>query len=172
VQVALHWPAAQIGVAPEHCALVVHVVPPLGSQTVPFTHAEPLGHCPPAHDARHAPSSQTSPDGHWLSYWQAFADAVQVPPTQTWLAAHSVLVVHAHGPSVPPQVGPASTVPEEEPEDDPDEEPELDDETPEDEPELEDEDPDEEPELDEELLPELDPATEPEPLPVGVGEQV
>ncbi len=166
MQVALHWPAAQIGVAPEHCALVVHAVPPLGSQTVPFTHVEPPGHCPAAHDARHAPLSQTSPDGHWLSYWQAFAEAVQVPPAQTWFAAHSVLVVHAHGPSVPPQVGPAScpasTAPEDEPEEDPEEEPD-------DEPDPDEDDPDEEPD---EPLPELEPPAEPEPLPVGVAEQV
>jgi hypothetical protein len=80
---------------------------------------------------------------------------VQEPATQTWLAAQSLLVTHAHGPSVPPQVGPescpASTVPPEpepdEPapeEDEPPELPELD-ATPDDDPAPPDDDPDDPP---------------------------
>ena len=52
MHVALHWPPAQIGVAPEHCALVVQEVPPPGSQAVPFTQVEPVGHWLVAHEAK------------------------------------------------------------------------------------------------------------------------
>jgi hypothetical protein len=109
----VHWPAAQTGAAPEHCALEVHDVPPSpppGWHATPFTHVEPAGHVLPLplHEGTHAPSSQTSPEGHWLEYAQAFDEAVHDPSTHVWFAAHSVLAVHAHGPRVPPQVGPAS----------------------------------------------------------------
>ena len=108
-QPEVHWPPAQIGVAPEQPALDVHdVPPPLGSHATPFTHVEPAGHWFALHDGTQAPSSHTSPEGHWLEYWQAFDDAVHDPATQVWFAAHSVLAVHAQGPSVPPQLGPAS----------------------------------------------------------------
>jgi hypothetical protein len=108
-QLPLHWPAAQIGVEPEHCAPVVHEVPGFGSHA-PFVHVEPVGHVEGevAHEGTHSPSSQTSPDAHWLEYSHAFVDAVHAPATQTWFVAHSVSAVHGHGPSVPPQVGPES----------------------------------------------------------------
>ena len=159
MHVALHAPAAQIGVAPEHCALVVHDVAPPGSQA-PFTHVEPLAHWAVAHDTRHSPLSQTSPEGHWLSNWQALLAAVHAPATQTWLAVHSVFAVHAHGPRVPPQAGPASVPASTVPPLLPPDEPEL---APEDDPELEPEDepPLEEPEL---ATPDELPPPDPDPL--------
>ena len=106
-QVALHWPPAQIGVEPEHSAPVVHEVPGFGSHA-PLVQVEPVGHAEVAQEGTHCPSSQTSPDAHWLEYSQAFVDAVHAPATQTWFVAHSVSAVHGHGPSVPPHVGPES----------------------------------------------------------------
>ncbi len=61
---ALHVPPAQMGVAPEHCALVVQVVPPVGSQT-PFTHAAPAAHGEVSEQpGKHAPSAQIWPVAH------------------------------------------------------------------------------------------------------------
>ena len=157
---ATHVPPAQTGVPDGHWELDVHVVPlPFGTHA-PFTHDDPVAHDVAEHAGRHWPSSHTSPDGHWLEYWQAFDEAVQTPPTQTWPVAHSVFVVHAHGPSAPPHVGPescpASTpAPDDDPEDDPEDEPEED----------PDDDPDEEPEDDPDDDPEDDPDDDPDEPP-------
>jgi hypothetical protein len=105
-----HSPPAQIGAPLGHCELAVHDVPPEGWQA-PFTQESPLGHWLALHEGTHAPSAQTSPEAHWLEYWQAFDAAVHAPPTQACPVAHSAFVVQAHGPSVPPQLGPASWPP-------------------------------------------------------------
>ena len=82
MQVALHSPAAQIGVPPEHWSFVVQ--PPVPGSQTPFTHEDPAAQVvPPAHVGRHCPSAQTSLAAHWLEYWHAFDDAVHDPATQT-----------------------------------------------------------------------------------------
>jgi hypothetical protein len=74
----------------------------------PLTQTDPLAHCAVAQEGTHCPSSHTSPEAHWLVYSQAFVEAVHAPATQTCPVEHSVFTVQGQGPSVPPQVGPAS----------------------------------------------------------------
>jgi hypothetical protein len=112
VQAGVHLPATQTGAVAGHCEDDVHVFPVVGfGSHAPFEHVYPAGHDVALQSGTHCPSAHTSPAGHWLENWQAFDVAVQTPATQTWPVAHSAFPVQAHGPSVPPQVGPASWPP-------------------------------------------------------------
>lgn len=112
MQAGVQLPAAQTGVVPLHCALVVHGDPTGVGSHAPFRHVDPAAHVAPEalQSATQRPSAHTSPAGHSLENWQAFAEAVQAPATQAWPTAHSALFVHAQGPLPSPHVGPESTV--------------------------------------------------------------
>jgi hypothetical protein len=109
VHAEVHDPATQNGSDPVQSALVVHVVPgggrqtPLAEQVAPPMQPVPLAG-PTVHVGTHSPSSQTSPEAHWLEYLQTVELGSHEPPTQLCPLEQSELLLQGQGPAVPPHV--------------------------------------------------------------------
>jgi hypothetical protein len=78
-----HWFPTQTGVAPEHCALDVQLVPPPVGSQAPFRQVNPVAHCIVEQAGTQRLSAQTSPLAHWFVNVHAFGAAVHVFPAQT-----------------------------------------------------------------------------------------
>jgi hypothetical protein len=101
-------PFTHDGAVTGQVALVVHVVPVGTGWQAPFTQVVPAPQVVAEQSSTHCPSAHTFPGPHSLEYLQVFASAVQTPATHDWPVAQSACPVQAHGPCVPPQVGPES----------------------------------------------------------------